>query len=81
MPATEAALVPSACERDGRSRPGRVALPPMCVRRCATGSSRYLAMGEEMVRSLNAVARVPNGFAGIKSVINMQQEVRTPCVA
>ena len=44
----------------------------------ATGSSRYLAMGEEMVQSLNMVARNSNGFAGIKSVINMQQEDHTP---
>lgn len=29
----------------------------------ATGSATYLLMGEEMVRSLNAVARNANGFA------------------
>ena len=44
----------------------------------ATGANRYLAMGEEMVRSLNELARNPNGFAGIKSVINLQQEDHTP---
>ena len=44
----------------------------------ATGASRYLEMGAEMVQSLNAVARTPVGFAAIKSVINMQQEDHTP---
>lgn len=44
----------------------------------ATGEPRYLEMGAEMVRSLNAVARAPAGFAAIKSVVNMQQEDHTP---
>jgi len=44
----------------------------------ATGSAKYLAMGEEMVHSLNAVARNANGFAGIKSVIGLEQEDHTP---
>ena len=44
----------------------------------ATGESRYLQMGAEMVRNLNEVARTPIGFAGIKSVVDMEQEDHTP---
>ena len=44
----------------------------------ATGSSRYLDMGAAMVRSLNAVARTPVGFAAIKSVLDLTQEDHTP---
>jgi len=44
----------------------------------ATGDAKYLQMGEEMVNNINSVSRVPHGFAGIKSVINMEKEDHTP---
>lgn len=44
----------------------------------ATGAAKYLRMGEEMVQSLNKHARVPAGFAAVKSVATMTQEDHTP---
>lgn len=44
----------------------------------ATGSAKYLAMGEEMVHSLNAVARNANGFA--VSVLSPRVRSIAPCV-